>query len=186
MTEPENPQSQSPAAHPLDVLRAEHQVVLAFLDDMEREAVRAAESGRLNRVFWQRALGFYRDYHESMHHQKEEQLLFPALEALGLDASVGPTAVLREEHERGRRWLRRIEHTLQADDATRLAAAITGFVDFHRQHIRKEDQILFPLATQLLTPSGVSRLAAAFRSHEDTGTPPTWTTPDDLPVPGPS
>lgn len=164
------PESGPPrSAHPIEELRAEHQTVLGILDDMEREALRLVETGRIHRTFWERVLRFHTEFHDRLHHDKEEHLLFPAIEEQGIDPHSGPTAMLRAEHQRGRFWVQRIEQMLTAGDVTRLHAAVTAFVEFQRQHIRKEDEILFPLAMQLLPPLAVEALRRQFAFGDDDG-----------------
>lgn len=161
--DPQRDDSPVPAVrHPVDQLRDEHRAVLELLDAMERESTRLHDSGRVDAQFWPHAMRSYRDLHDGRHHFKEEQLLFPALEALGLDPQSGPTAVLRGEHTRGRFWVSRVELAFDTRDLSRLHGAATGFVEFQRQHIHKEDQILFPLAIRLLPQDVVAVLAAAF------------------------
>lgn len=147
--------------HPLSVLVAEHAVILGVLDSMERECLDLAEGKPLRSAFWRRALLFHSDFADGIHHDREELLLFPALEQAGL-LSNGPTAMLRQEHERGRAWRQRLGSAIAVGDALRVQAASAGFIDFQRQHIQKENQILFPLARQLLSPATVVELQIAF------------------------
>lgn len=148
---------------PLQILAEEHQVILGVLDDMERENARLDTGAPLRVEFWQRTLEFHEQFHERMHHQKEE-LLFPLIEGAetGIGKHHGPTAVLRSEHERGRAWLLRIRAAVEVGDRARLQAAVHGFLDFQRQHILKENQILFPLARRIVDPRSLAGLAQAF------------------------
>lgn len=146
---------------PLSVLMAEHAVILGVLDSMERECLDLAEGKPLRLPFWRRALLFHADYADGIHHDREEKLLFPALEQAGPLAN-GPTAMLRQEHERGRAWRQRLASAVAMADGLRVQAASAGFIDFQRQHIQKENQILFPLARQLLGPVTMAELQTAF------------------------
>lgn len=167
MTELETDRSGEPAFRdPLDTLADEHATILGVLAEMERHAHRLPESAP-NARFWRRALHFHAEFNDKLHHAREEALLFPALEAGGLSPGTGPTAMLRAEHERCRFWRSRIEQALTADDRARLQAATFGFLEFERQHILKENQILFPLARQLLRPTAVAMLQSAFATLEE-------------------
>jgi hemerythrin-like domain-containing protein len=149
--------------HPFSVLMAEHAVILGVLDSMERECLDLAEGKELRQAFWRRALLFHSDFADGMHHDREEKLLFPALEHAGLTRS-GPTTMLRQEHERGRAWRQRLGSAIAMGDGLRVQAASAGFIDFQRQHIQKENQILFPLARQLLSPETIAELRIAFQA----------------------
>ncbi|MBI3405498.1 MAG: hemerythrin domain-containing protein [Acidobacteria bacterium] len=97
--------------------------------------------------------------HLDRHMRKEEEILFPALESF-LPRDLGPLAVLRGEHEDLRELFRRIQAAGQvrarrADDAeaqSKLRQFGSGMVRVLRDHIYKEDRILFPMVTRFLTP----------------------------------
>ena len=103
------------------------------------------------------------EFVDGLHHQKEEHLLFPALEAAGLSPTSGPTAVLRDEHERSKFWRARLGQALRSRDRTRLSAAASGWLDATRAHVQKENQILFPLTRRLLSAAELDRLHREFR-----------------------
>lgn len=152
---------------PIDVLLGEHRTILRVLDEVERESRRLEQEGMLREAFWQDLLRFCTEFDAGLHHQKEEQLLFPLLElplpgSHRLDGS-GPTKVLRDEHLRCQFWIRRIEQALQQRDRNRLAAAASSYLDLVRMHILKENQILLPLARRLLTVDQRERLHREFR-----------------------
>ncbi len=131
---------------PIDVLLAEHRTILQVVDEVERESRRLEGAAVLREVFWQDLLHFADEFDANLHHHKEEQILFPALERAGLSPNSGPTAVLRDEHLRTHFWRSRIEQALVARDRARLAAAASSYLDLVRTHVLKENQILFPLA----------------------------------------
>jgi hemerythrin-like domain-containing protein len=147
---------------PIDVLLGEHRTILRVLDEVERECRRLEQEAMLREAFWQDLLRFCDDFDAGLHHQKEEQLLFPLLELQG-PGTAGPTAVLRDEHLRCQFWVRRIEQAMQQRDRNRLAAAASSYLDLGRAHILKENQILLPLARRLLTVEQRERLHREFR-----------------------
>lgn len=148
---------------PIDVLLGEHRTILQVLDEVERESRRLETAAVLRESFWHDLLHFSDEFDAGLHHQKEEQLLFPALEAAGLSPTSGPTAVLRDEHLRSHFWRNRIEQALALRDRARLIAAVGSYLDLTRQHVLKENQILFPLARRLLQPDELDRLHREFR-----------------------
>ena len=148
---------------PIEVLLGEHRTILQVLDEVDRESRRLETKGALREAFWLDLLRFLDEFDAGLHHQKEEQLLFPALEAAGLSASHGPTAVLRDEHLRSQFWRHRLEQALHDRDRTRLIAAAASYLDLTRAHVLKENQILFPLAQRLLAADELERLHREFR-----------------------
>lgn len=154
--------SLNPADGPIEVLLGEHRTILQVLDEVERERARLDGGAALREVFWRDLLHFVDEFDQNLHHQKEELLLFPALEAAGLSATSGPTAVLRDEHRRSTFWRQRLEQALVARDRLRVGAAAASYVDLVRLHVLKENQILFPLARKLLSAEVLDRLQRDF------------------------
>ena len=81
----------------------------------------------------------------STHAQLEDELLFSAMDHhLGQG---GPVAVMRMDHEE-------IEGTLNAipeiQNVETICSRLLGVIQVARQHFMKEEQILFPLADQVL------------------------------------
>jgi hemerythrin-like domain-containing protein len=116
-------------------------------------------------------LDFLRTYADKCHHGKEEDLLFPALNAIGLPTQGGPVGVMLYEHEIGREHIRAMGEALAGLEAGRatydqFAIAAVGYVNLLRAHIEKENQILFTIAEQRLSPEEHARLAHAFAQLE--------------------
>ncbi|MBL8726570.1 MAG: hemerythrin domain-containing protein [Planctomycetes bacterium] len=149
--------------HPIDVLLGEHRTILRVLDEVDRECRNLEGNQPLREAFWQDVLRFCDEFDAGLHHQKEEDLLFPLLETNGLSAAAGPTAVLRDEHLRSKFWRSRMGQALAQRDRSRLLAAAASHVDLARSHILKENQILFPLARRLLAPGELEQLHRDFR-----------------------
>ncbi|MBX3462971.1 MAG: hemerythrin domain-containing protein [Planctomycetes bacterium] len=157
--------------HPVDVLSAEHQTILAVLAAMAAEQRALFDGGPVREPFWQAALEFLAGYADRCHHGKEEQLLFAELEQAGMSRERGPTACMRAEHDMGRQARQAMVEALQDHDAPRLAEAAGGYVALLRDHIDKEDHVLFPLARSMLDAAAVARLQAGFArvEHDDLG-----------------
>jgi hemerythrin-like domain-containing protein len=158
-------------AHPVDVLSQEHQTILSVLGAMDAELQQLHGGVAIRAPFWQSVFDFLEHYADRCHHGKEEQLLFVELERAGLPANHGPTACMRSEHEQGRQSRKQMVHALQARDGKALASAAGGYVTLLREHIAKEDQVLFPMAKSMLDHAAVERLRAGFLrvEHVDMG-----------------
>ena len=156
-----------PLPHPIDTLLDEHRTILAVLGEMENECRYLDRGGAVREPFWRRVLQFLDEFDERLHHDKEEGLLFPALEAAGLSPHAGPTVMLRSEHERCRQWRHAIDRALARGERLQLAAVVQGLVDLQRQHIQKENMLLLPLSRQLLSPATFAAMACAFAARDD-------------------
>lgn len=149
--------------HPTDILSQEHRVIEARLDALELE-LQALESGQpLRREWFAETLDFFRDFADHRHHAKEEALLFPRMKARGVPEQGGPIGVMLAEHDQGRSYLQTVRHNL-ADGGSRDAviAAARGYIALLRQHIYKEDHILFEMARRVLRAEDVEALNREF------------------------
>ncbi len=147
---------------PMEMLRHEHEVILRALALLERLGQRLEAREPVDR----KALGWLRDFFgtfaDKCHHGKEEQHLFPAMERHGVPRDGGPLGVMLQEHEEGRALVR----AMAQDDDHQVAEAIRGYTTLLRAHIDKENDVLFPLAEELLPGAEQKDLLGAFEAVE--------------------
>jgi hemerythrin-like domain-containing protein len=162
----------APLLAPTAVLMNEHRNIEKALAALERMAESFAGKGRIDPEPAGQAVEFLRLYADRLHHGKEEANLFPAMEARGLPSDVGPTAVMREEHTMGRAFIKDMGDALGEGDTGAFVDAARGYVALLREHIMKEDQVLFPMADRLLPPEDQDVLRGIFEKVErvDIGT----------------
>lgn len=154
------------------ILMDEHRVIEGVLDAVER----MLHDQVVDRDFMLGAIDFISNFADGCHHAKEEDLLFPALERAGVPREGGPIGCMMHEHEQGRALVRSMKENLDAAaagvpnavDAVRRAAA--GYVGLLRQHIQKEDNILFVMAERALDCQKKQELISAF-DHSESATP---------------
>ena len=160
-----------------EVLKEEHQVILRVITSLER-GVELLERGTAVRPgFFADAARFIKGFADGCHHKKEEGVLFTKMEAHGMSNQAGPLAVMLAEHEEGRRYTRGLAEAaqrLENGDAAARADIIhnaRGYIELLRQHIVKEDNILFPMADQVIPPAEHDNVLEGFEhvEHEDTG-----------------
>jgi len=144
------------------ILRHEHEVFLRALELLERLG-QGLEAGRpVDRAALTWLIDFFRTFADRCHHSKEEQHLFPALERHGVPREGGPLGVMLHEHERGRALLRAMT---QGDDRA-VAEAIRSYTALLRAHIDKENEVLFPIAEQILAEEEQRVIVQAFDAIE--------------------
>ena len=153
----------------IDDLMNEHRAVLGALHVLKGIASRLEEGQPVGEADISDILGFLKLFADRCHHGKEEGMLFPALVRAGLPQDSGPVGVMLLEHERGRELISAMEESsFPKLEPKRFAAAVHGYVDLLEKHIAKENDILFPLAGQLLTEHQLAEMAEAFDRHEET------------------
>jgi len=153
---------------PTEVLEHEHRVIERVLDCLVAMAGEAEQNGKLDGTAAEQALDFIRNFADGCHHHKEEELLFPMLEANGLPRDGGPTGVMLHEHDEGRKFVRAMATEIDAasnGDQPSIQAfvnAAKGFVKLLREHIGKEDHVLFPMVGRVLDQDKQTVLEEAF------------------------
>ena len=141
-----------------DILRDEHCVILDWLGRLEVAAARLEAGETLPEAQWTTLLDWLHSFADERHHAKEENALFPAMIAAGLPARGGPIDVMLEEHAEGRTLLAE----MAGGPATGRPAAARRYVRLLREHIDKENQVLFPLADAVLEDAAQATLLRDF------------------------
>jgi hemerythrin-like domain-containing protein len=157
---------------PTEVLRREHRIIEQVVRCLEKMAERCDWEGRLDGLAATQALDFFHDFALKCHDEKEERHLFPLLEARGFSRERGPTGTMREEHEESRRHLRALTEAVKGaatgdpDAVAEFVARARAYAVLQRDHIRKEDQSLFPMAERALPEADRQALLRAFERIE--------------------
>jgi hemerythrin-like domain-containing protein len=157
---------------PTDILESEHRIIEQVLSCLEKIADHGLARGRLDEDAARQALDFFQTFADGCHHGKEECHLFPLMEAKGFPRQGGPTGVMLNEHEQGRRHIRAMHEALpgagsgQDTSLQEFARHARAYVELIRLHILKEDQRLFPMANQVFTPEDQASLLDRFAHVE--------------------
>jgi hemerythrin-like domain-containing protein len=150
-------------------LFSEHEVILTMLGVLEEIAEQLEKGERIDHHDLGRSVEFVREFADRCHHGKEEDLLFPAMEEVGIPKEGGPIGVMLDEHDLGRSFIRELKeaaHRYQNGDQKARQAMITnirGYVDLLSRHIAKENQVLFPMADHVLGDSIQEKLEHKFK-----------------------
>ncbi len=158
---------------PLDELKMEHQTVKMTLRVLETLCRRMEQPGEVVDVHHiDQLLEFFSVFVDKCHHGKEEELLFPALEAVGIRREGGPIGVMLAEHERGREYVRKMNARFteyragEASGGPGFIGEARGYIDLLNQHIDKEDNVLFPIAERQLPEAKKAELSSGFEKIE--------------------
>jgi len=154
---------------PTEVLSDEHRVierVLAVLEELTKRPV----AGSLDN--WQKALDFFRHFADECHHHKEEKVLFPAMEEHGVPREGGPIGMMLLEHEEGRGYVRAMRAAVESFERSEAGATdllfsnARAYLRLLKEHIQKEDEILFRIADDVIPASEQKELLRSFKEHE--------------------
>ncbi|UCC74068.1 MAG: hemerythrin domain-containing protein [Gemmatimonadota bacterium] len=149
------------------MLREEHQLILRVLDVLQ-SLVEKGDVGEWDLEAWGDCVAFFRLFADACHHGKEEDLLFPELEARGMPRDSGPIAVMLYEHKQGRALVAQMAGALggaesgEIEPLNRLEHAARAYLELLRAHIYKEDNHLFNMADFMVDKAGCDRLCAQY------------------------
>jgi hemerythrin-like domain-containing protein len=160
-----------------EILMEEHAVIERVLTALVT-AVNRLEAGETVRPgFFIDAAGFIKGFADGCHHKKEEDVLFVSLLAHGLPTQGGPVQVMLAEHDQGRKFANQMREGAQRWEAGDLSGrqqvinAARDYVALLRNHIFKENNVLFPLADKVVPPLEHDKITQDFErvEHEETG-----------------
>ena len=152
-----------------ELLSDEHRVIERVLAALERLTEKPATEFLEP---WKKALDFIRHFADQCHHFKEEKVLFPALEEHGIPNEGGPIGMMLLEHEEGRSYVRAMFDALSKIEAGDRSAQVALFENAQqylrllREHIQKEDDILFRMADEVIPEDEQIQLLKTFETHE--------------------
>ncbi len=150
------------------VMVEEHRLILRMIALVEANT-RMLEEGKFRDwQFYLDAVDFIRNYADRFHHAKEEEVLFKALVMNGMPEQNSPVAAMLMAHDQGRGLVRGLEEAaLKAlagvpGQIPKLSENARGYAMLLRDHIDKEDHILYPLAERVLPEAMRPPMAAAY------------------------
>lgn len=119
-------------------------------------------------VHFELVVELIRKYADGLHHVKEENLLFPLLGEKGFSPEMGPVAVMLNEHEQGRNFVRATLEGIEEFKNGNYAELQTiyenlgNYSTLLQNHISKENNILFRMADEVLSDREQQNLLVKF------------------------
>jgi hemerythrin-like domain-containing protein len=149
-------------------LKNEHEAILSAIQILDRMIPAMEKAPSVDKKDMQDFIGFLKEFADKCHHGKEEGLLFPAMVKAGIPEQGGPIGAMLAEHAQGRQLVRDMERSISNNvDLVKLAKAAKGYAILLRNHIQKENMILFPMAEKVLTEAQLDELYKRFEEHEE-------------------
>ncbi len=135
------------------ILIEEHKKILIVSDKIEKECEYIKKGGKINEEFFKKAIEFIRNYADKFHHAKEEDILF---EEFCKTAEKGclhcnPVEQMLYEHNIGRDFVKEMEEGIKKRNKRKIIENALGYVNLIREHIFKEDNILYPMAEKTIS-----------------------------------
>jgi hemerythrin-like domain-containing protein len=160
-----------------DILIEEHTVIERVLNALETATQSLEAGGSVGSDFFIQVTDFVKGFADGCHHKKEEDVLFNAMVAHGVPVEGGPIGAMLAEHEQGRIYTQAMREAAQrlgnGDESARndIIHNAQGYIELLRQHIAKENGVLFPMADQIIPQAKHGEIVAGFEhvEHEESG-----------------
>lgn len=155
-----------------DQLKEEHKGVLLMLQILEAVCQRLKKGQEVNPEHLSQILEFLKVFVDRCHHTKEEELLFPAMEKAGVPNEGGPIGMMLLEHDQGRGYIKgfaeAVESYQSGDKKTgaKIIKNAQGYINLLKEHINKEDGMLYVIADMHLSKKEQEKLAQEFEKVE--------------------
>ena len=140
----------------LDLLRDDHQLIERALAALAMATVQLERGEAVRPGLFLGVVEFLEGFVHRLHYRREEGVLFPAMERAGAARGAGPLGAAIREHEVSRITTRAMRAQADrwkgGDDAARedVANEARRYVSLLKQHIAREDQLIFPMAEDMI------------------------------------
>ena len=156
----------------IDVITHEHRSLTAVIRALEYLARDIAGGAEPDYEVLTVILDYIETFPNRLHHPKEDRYLFSALR-LRSAAAIPVLDDLEADHRRGDELTRELRWLLARcrvnGEAARkaFASAVEEYARFHWEHMRKEEDLILPLARQALTEEEWAAIDAGFSVNDD-------------------
>jgi len=104
---------------------------------------------------------FIRSYADRFHHAKEEEVLFGYF-----DKNLEIIKTMLSEHDTARTHVRAILEAIEKNDKTKVIEHLNSYKELLSEHIKKEDEILYPWMERNLNITQIGKLFAEFLNKD--------------------
>lgn len=152
-------------------LRVEHEKVQTILKILDR--IGNAHGKDVEVEHLEQLRQTLRNFVDTCHHGKEENILFPALQRLGVANQGGPIGVMLLEHTDGRSYIKGMNDAIDEyasgnkDALIQFVYNAARYVDLMFPHIDKENDILYQMADMRFPQELKDEVLAAFAKVDE-------------------
>jgi len=157
---------------PTENLIKEHEEINELLDIMSKIALKIKSKD----VFYPNDVEEIIDYLiiiiENSHHGKEDDVFYPELISSGIPKETAPLSIINYEHTLANRYLKDISSCVvnckigNDFSGELLADSLTNYVVVIKNHIQREEEIIFPIANEVLSSEKQNEISQRFEDIE--------------------
>jgi hemerythrin-like domain-containing protein len=147
----------------------EHKLIKRMIDVLEKSIAKLEKGETVNPLVFEQATDFVRNFADKFHHAKEEDILFKEMVKKGMPEKDSPIEAMLIEHDQGREFVKGVVNATEdlqkgnKEAVKELIRNAKGYIELLREHIEKENDILYPLAERMFTEDEKSRQNGLFK-----------------------
>lgn len=149
------------------VLSEEHQNILKVIDGVLNECNEIEGGKDLEKSYFAEVIDFIKNYADAYHHAKEEDILFKAMLENVENMHCNPIPVMLHEHDEGRHYIKNLEEAIANTNKEQILSNSRGYCLLLRDHIYKEDNVLYPMAEEALSEKQKEEVQAKYKQVKD-------------------
>lgn len=146
------------------ILAKEHENILKVVKALDEKSDLTQE---IDQEFFKMAISFIKNYADKFHHAKEEDILFKEFNRCVEKESgcihCNPIEQMLIEHDEGRDFVKKMERALIKQNKKELFTNAKNYISLIQEHIFKEDNILYPMADEILNKDTEEKILEKFK-----------------------
>ncbi len=150
-----------------DDLRNEHDVILRVIEIANRMVASDIKKDAEKVEYYNELIHFLRIFADKCHHGKEEHYFFDHLCNNGLVCEGGPIGILLTEHHQARSYVDSMSNAIKENDFAKFNLCIQKYGELLQSHIKKENNVIFFMADNLLDEATQDEIYKNFEYFED-------------------
>jgi hemerythrin-like domain-containing protein len=150
----------------IEILTAEHKTMLRMGDVLDSMSTRAINDGTYNREDVEAILHILRVFGDDYHQAKEEGALFPVFATVCDRSEYAAVRHMLFEHEQDRSLIEGMEDAVHRSNVAQFAGFAQRLTTILRNHIYKEDNILFEKIKGALSKEDDARVVLDFEGFD--------------------
>lgn len=149
----------------LKILQEEHKNISKAVNALNKECKNLESGSELDKDFFEKAIFFISNYADKFHHAKEEDTLFKEF-CKSPNLHCNPVEQMLYEHNLGRDFVKGMKEGVKENNKKKLIENAAGYAQLINEHIFKEDNILYPMAEQVLNKKVKTSMLKKFKQRE--------------------
>lgn len=147
---------------PMKKLVDEHVLIKRWIALIPRVLERLDINSPEDRGLIYEGIDFIRSYADRFHHAKEEDILFKYF-----DENLDIVRTMLQDHMKGRDHVKALTEALEKRDKERIIEHLNAYRELLTEHIKKEDEILYPWMDRNLSVTQIGELFSKFGEADE-------------------